>query len=146
MATGTVEIVLGDFEQEESQLLAIVVQSIQARACLFVGRFLADLSLPAEVPPLWATSNVVLRQYGSSCYVNAPPLLDDAKRAEIGLEEAETALSSGKYDLVLLSHILTAIDEGLLTTTDVLGLVNGRPKHVNLVLTGRTVPPVLYGE
>jgi cob(I)alamin adenosyltransferase len=73
--------------------------------------------------------------------VNARPILADAGRAEIGLEEAETALRSGKFDLVLLSQILTAVDEGLLTEVDVLGLVSARPEHVGLILTGHTAPP-----
>ena len=143
MATGAVEIVLGDFEQEKSQLRAIVTQSIQSQASLFVGRFLSDLPLPDGVRSQWATSKVVLRQYGCSLYVNAPPLLADARRAEIGLEEAETALCGGRFDRVLLSQFLTAVDEGLLTAADVLELVDARPRHVALILTGCTAPPAL---
>jgi cob(I)alamin adenosyltransferase len=146
MATGAVELVLGEAEQEETRVRAMVTQAIQTRASLFVGRFLTDLSVPDEVRSFWAKSRVVLRQYGCSCHVNAPPPLADAGRAEIGLEEAEAALRSGKYDLVLLSQILTAVEEDLLTTADLLALIAKRPTRVTLILTGLHAPTDIIAE
>jgi ATP:corrinoid adenosyltransferase len=143
LATGAVELVLRDAAQEESYVRAMVKQAIQTRTSLFFGRFLNDLLSPDEARSLGAKSNIVLRQYGYSCHVNAPPLLADAGRAEIGLEEAEAALRSGKYDLVLLSQILTAVEEDLLTASDLLALMDQRPEHVTLILTGPNAPAEL---
>jgi cob(I)alamin adenosyltransferase len=146
LATGTVKLVLTDAGQEEARLNAIVAQTIAARNSLFLGRFLSDLLLPDAIRSQWARSRVALRQYGYSCHVNAPPLLADIGRAEIGLEEAEAALRSGVYEVVLLSQILTAVDADLLTTRDVQSLCGVRPQHVTLILTGRNAPTEIAAE
>jgi ATP:corrinoid adenosyltransferase len=140
MTIGTVEIVLGDAEYEKSYIRAMATQSIQAGKAMFLGRFLTDLSLSDEVLLKWKHSNIVLRQYGNSCHVNACLPLADAGRIDIGMEESENALQSKKYDLVLLSQILIAVDEDLLTTADILSLIYANPANVRLILTGRNAP------
>jgi cob(I)alamin adenosyltransferase len=88
----------------------------------------------------------MLRQYGHSCFVNAYPPLADAGRIEIGLDEAEAALQSDQYDIVLLSQILTAIDEHLLTGFDIARLIQVCPDRVTLILTGRNAPQELAAQ
>lgn len=146
MARGTVELVLGNAEEEEARVRAMLNEAFQTGAALFFGRFLTDLLSPDEARPLEATSNVVLRQYGRSCHVNAPPLLADARRAEIGWEEAEAALRGGRHDRVLLSQILTAVEQELLVASDLLALMDQRPEHVTLILTGASAPAEIVAQ
>ncbi|MCR3921411.1 MAG: cob(I)yrinic acid a,c-diamide adenosyltransferase [Firmicutes bacterium] len=47
------------------------------------------------------------------------------------------ALLSGEYDLVIFDEINFAIYNDFVTVTDVLEMLKARPKHVNVVLTGR---------
>jgi cob(I)alamin adenosyltransferase len=143
MAKGTVELVLGDAERELSQVCAIVTRAIQVKTPLFLGRFLSDIAMHEKELSSWTDPHIVVRQFGCSCYVNACPPLADANRVEIGLEEAEAALRSNRYEVVLLSQILTAIDEDLLTTQDIESLFGARPQHVTLILTGRNAPSEL---
>jgi cob(I)alamin adenosyltransferase len=44
---------------------------------------------------------------------------------------------SGKYDLVILDEITIAEYFGLITTDDIIDLIDSKPEHVELVLTGR---------
>lgn len=44
---------------------------------------------------------------------------------------------SGRYDLVVLDEILVAEHLGLLAVEDLLRLMDERPEHTELVLTGR---------
>jgi cob(I)alamin adenosyltransferase len=116
---------------------------VEKQTALFFARFLAD------IPASWDNNvtyslrysmRIVCRQYGRSYFVNACPPLDDVVRAEIGLEEAEAALQSGRHEVVLLSQILTAVEERLLSLQDVIRLIANRPPHVRLILTGRKAP------
>ncbi|MEM2118729.1 MAG: cob(I)yrinic acid a,c-diamide adenosyltransferase, partial [Candidatus Bathyarchaeia archaeon] len=43
-------------------------------------------------------------------------------------------------DVVVLDEVNVAADLGLVEVEDVLGLVRKKPKHVELVLTGRNAP------
>jgi cob(I)alamin adenosyltransferase len=49
-------------------------------------------------------------------------------------------LQGGDHDLVILDEIDVAASCGLLTTNDCLALLDLRPRHVELVLTGRAAP------
>lgn len=47
------------------------------------------------------------------------------------------AVLSGHYDLVILDEVIVAVSLGLLPEADLLAVVQHRPPHVELVLTGR---------
>jgi cob(I)alamin adenosyltransferase len=137
------QIVVGDDGRLSRFLRQVCTQAVSASSPLFLARFLTDLG-PGELaseclPSPWIT----LRQYGGGCFVNAAPPLADALRAETGLAEAEAAVHSGKYRIVVLSQILDAVGEGLLTPEDLAALVDACPAHVQLVLTGRSLPPTV---
>jgi cob(I)alamin adenosyltransferase len=60
-----------------------------------------------------------------------------------GYRLAEEKLLSGTYGLVILDEINNAVSDGLLTIEQVLSLVNRKPPHVHLLLTGRNAHPSL---
>jgi cob(I)alamin adenosyltransferase len=68
-------------------------------------------------------------------------VLQRREAAELALSYAETAISGGDYDLVILDEINNALHYDLISTQAVLAIVKGRPAHVELVLTGRDAPP-----
>jgi cob(I)alamin adenosyltransferase len=53
---------------------------------------------------------------------------------------AEKEMLSGKYDLVILDEIFVAISQSLISTEQVLALLDKKPDSVELVLTGRNAP------
>jgi cob(I)alamin adenosyltransferase len=50
---------------------------------------------------------------------------------------------SGAYRLVILDEITYPMNWGWIDRDDVVGMIAGRPKHVNIVATGRDAPPAL---
>lgn len=56
------------------------------------------------------------------------------------LSLAEEKLTQGKYDIIVLDEIFTAVNRGLITTARVIGLLDKKPDNVELVLTGRKAP------
>jgi cob(I)alamin adenosyltransferase len=65
------------------------------------------------------------------------------EQALIGYKFSQDILAEGKYDLVVLDEINNALRLGLLTMEEVLALVKNKPEHMELVLTGRGLPPEL---
>jgi cob(I)alamin adenosyltransferase len=55
-------------------------------------------------------------------------------------EFAQKALISGKYDMVILDEIFIAHWRGLLSLQQILDLMQKKPGHVELVMTGRKAP------
>ena len=64
-----------------------------------------------------------------------------SQEAQQTLDYAEQEILSGKYELVILDEIFVAINQGLITTKQLLELLDSKPVSVELVLTGRNAPP-----
>lgn len=67
----------------------------------------------------------------------------DIKMAQEGFTKAQECINSGWYDMVILDEINVALDYELVSVPEVLNLIKNRPKHVDLVLTGRYVPAAI---
>jgi len=66
---------------------------------------------------------------------------DDTDDARAVFAKGKAALNSGQYDLVVFDEINFAMDSGLIPIVEVLDMLNSRPAQVDIVLTGRGVPP-----
>jgi cob(I)alamin adenosyltransferase len=69
------------------------------------------------------------------------PRAEHEKAARDALVFAREKLASGGYRLVLLDEIFVAVTLGLISVRDVLDLLDARPPHTTLILTGRGAPP-----
>ncbi len=56
------------------------------------------------------------------------------------LQKALSCATGGQYDLVVCDEINNAVNDGLLTSKDLEGLINGRSAKTSLCLTGRNFP------
>jgi cob(I)alamin adenosyltransferase len=63
--------------------------------------------------------------------------------AQKALEDAEKAMSSGEYDVIVLDEINHAVSGGLIDIEKVVGMIDKKPECVELILTGRNADPRL---
>lgn len=68
------------------------------------------------------------------------PREEHEKAAREALQLARKKLTSGDYRLVLLDEIFIAVQLNLIAKEDVLALLDVRPAHTTLILTGRGAP------
>jgi cob(I)alamin adenosyltransferase len=68
------------------------------------------------------------------------PAPEDVAIAAEGMQRAREAIASGDYHLVVLDEVNVAAALGLVSEDDVLALLDDRPAHVEVVLTGRDAP------
>lgn len=61
----------------------------------------------------------------------------DIELARQGFELAKKAISSGKYNMVILDEINVAVDFKLIELADVIDLIKNKPPALDLILTGR---------
>lgn len=85
--------------------------------------------------------NLKLKAFGRGKFVTEKPAeKEDVKLAEEALALAEKVVKSGEYDIVILDEVNVALDLKLIKTEKVVELVKSKPRHVELVLTGRYAP------
>ncbi|MBU0497870.1 MAG: cob(I)yrinic acid a,c-diamide adenosyltransferase [Candidatus Thermoplasmatota archaeon] len=85
-----------------------------------------------------------LKQFGRDEFVSKKnPEKIDIDFAQQGLAFARKIISEGKHDVIILDEINVALDYKLITLESVLQLLENKPKHVEIILTGRYAPPEL---
>jgi cob(I)alamin adenosyltransferase len=86
--------------------------------------------------------NLTIRQFGRPELVDKKnPLAEDIKGAQEALDCAGKVLQEGAHHLVILDEINVALDFRLIDLKSVLSLIEKKPAHVELVLTGRYAAP-----
>ncbi len=68
------------------------------------------------------------------------PFEDEEEQMQKALKYTQKIINSGKYDLVILDEINVAMNKKLIDEEDVLEILLSKPKHVEVVLTGRNPP------
>lgn len=79
-----------------------------------------------------------IEQFGTTGWVHkgaAKP--EDRLEAQKGLMRAREIIASGEWDIVILDEIINAIWFELITEEDLLQVLEQKPEHVELILTGR---------
>ena len=64
------------------------------------------------------------------------PIEDHEKVAKEAIKISNEKIQSGKYDIVILDEINYAVNLKLISVNDVIELINSKPNHIDLVLTG----------
>jgi cob(I)alamin adenosyltransferase len=87
---------------------------------------------------------ITIEQYGNVECVHREDVtqrhMDQARR---GLERARRAMLLNQYDIIILDEVNVAVWFDLITTEEVIELLNDRPENVEVVLTGRRAPEEL---
>jgi cob(I)alamin adenosyltransferase len=84
---------------------------------------------------------ITIRAVGRETFVDRDnPAAEDVRMAQEGFAAARAAATSGEYDLVILDEMNLILDFGLVPVDQVLALMQEKPRHVEIVLTGRSAP------
>ncbi len=75
--------------------------------------------------------------------IDEKKVLSRKREADEAMKFAEEAVRSGAYDLVILDELNVAVHYGLIGVERVIRLVQDKPAHVELVITGRNAPDEL---
>lgn len=83
-------------------------------------------------------------QFGRDTFVDKEnPDEIDVQLAQEGLHHAAEVIKTGEYDVVILDELNVALDYNLVSIDDVLQMLNEKPSHVEIILTGRYAPSAL---
>lgn len=137
MEKGYVQVYTGNGKGKTTAALGLCLRAVGAGLQIYFGQFMKGSDY-SEIRTLKTLSGVAVEQYGEGLgfFTGSD---DEAHKAaaQTGLIKAKEALTSGKYDLLILDEINIAEYFGLLKTSDVLELIASKPGNTELILTGR---------
>jgi len=138
---GLVQVYTGNGKGKTSAAFGLALRAVGRGLRVFVIQFIKGGFDYGELYVIGKLPNLELKAFGRGKFIlEKPPGKEDMKLAEDALALAEKVVKNGECDIVVLDEVNVALDLGLIKLDRVLELVKSKPKHVELVLTGRNAP------
>lgn len=136
---GYVQVYTGNGKGKTTASLGLAIRAAGAGLGVFIIQFMKQ-GMYSEIKALKKFENIVVEQYGAGQFVKGTPSDADRAGCRQGYERLCSIIESGKYDLVIAEEANVACFYGLLSEEDLLHLIDIKPDHVELVITGRGAP------
>ncbi|RLC06454.1 MAG: cob(I)yrinic acid a,c-diamide adenosyltransferase [Deltaproteobacteria bacterium] len=138
---GYLQVYTGNGKGKTTAALGLSLRAAGAGMKVYIAQFLKQGDY-SEIKALERFSDaIVLEQFGLGHFVKGQPTQAEIDAARDGLDKARQQLSSGDYDMVILEEANIAAAVGLFSVKDLMDVIQKRPDHVELVITGRSAAP-----
>jgi len=138
---GLVQVYTGDGKGKTSAAFGLALRAVGRGFKVYIIQFIkggfdyGELYIVEKIP------NLKLASFGRGRFVTeVPPSEEDSKLAREALELAKKVVKSGEYDVVVLDEVNVALNLKMISLGEVIDLIKNKPKHVELILTGRYAP------
>jgi cob(I)alamin adenosyltransferase len=138
---GLVQVYTGNGKGKTSAAFGLALRAIGRGLKVYIIQFIKGGFDYGELHIVEKLPNLKLKAFGRGKFVTEKPAgKEDVKLSEEALALAEEVVKSGEYDIVILDEINVALNLELIEIEKVLELIRNKPKHVELILTGRYAP------
>jgi cob(I)alamin adenosyltransferase len=138
---GYIQVYTGDGKGKTTAALGLALRAAGHGMKVFIIQFMKGRTDYGELRAISRIPEITLKQFGRIDFVykgsEQDADYDEAKRA---LFEAETVMKDPDLSILILDEINVALHFGLLKTDEVIDLINKKPPHLEMVLTGRGAP------
>lgn len=139
-----IQIYTGNGKGKTTAALGLAMRAVGHGLKVIMLQFMKGKINYGELEAAKSLPGFTIEQYGRPDFVNPEkPEQEDIRLAEEGLRRATDVIARKKYDFVILDEIIVAVSFGLITVQDVIKLIKNTPKDMELILTGRYMPPEL---
>lgn len=138
---GYIQVYTGNGKGKTTAALGLALRAAGAGLNVFIAQFLKGMQY-SELEALSRFEGLItVHQYGRDTFIADKPGSEDIERAGKGFEEAAGIIRAGEYDVIILDELNIAEHMGLIDIGDIIALMEEKPPHVELVLTGRHADP-----
>jgi cob(I)alamin adenosyltransferase len=139
--TGHIHVYTGNGKGKTAAAMGLAMRAIGAGFKVYIAQFLkgnGDNSLQ-DLGKI--SKQVLLQKYGDQGQPLSEIRRDDRQKALEVLDEICEVIHSGDYQLVILDDANIAVCHGFLMVEDLLKLIDSKPKHVDVIITGDCAAP-----
>jgi cob(I)alamin adenosyltransferase len=141
LSKGLVEVYTGDGKGKTTAALGLGLRALGHGSKVYMIQFMKGNIEYGEIIQSRKMENFIIRQFGRQTFVDKTnPAKVDIELAQNALNHAIEITNKGEFDIVILDEINVALEWGLIGLGDVLKLIEKKPEHVELILTGRYAP------
>lgn len=138
---GLVQVYTGNGKGKTTAAFGLALRATGRGLKVYIIQFIKGGFDYGELYTVDKLPNLTLKAFGRGEFITAkPPDKEDVRLAEQALQLAKQTVKSGKYDVIILDEVNVALTLKLIDLEEVLKLIQNKPNHVELVLTGRNAP------
>lgn len=138
---GLIHVYTGDGKGKTTAALGLALRACGHGLKVYMIQFMkGDINYGEITASKWI-NNFTIVQYGRASFVDKQdPGEEDVSLARQALKHSKEVINSGEYQMVILDELNVAIDFKLVSLEEVMNLLETKPKHVEIVITGRNAP------
>ena len=138
---GLVIVITGNGKGKTTAAFGQALRAIGQGYRVFVLQFMKGRKYGEFIAAEKYLPHLTIRMSGLDSFVMRDnPAAIDIEWAQKGLDAAQKATNSGKYDMIILDEINVALDFKLIGLPEVIELIKNKPASLDLILTGRYAP------
>jgi len=136
---GYVQVYTGNGKGKTTASLGLAIRAAGAGLNVFIVQFMKQGNY-SEIKSLTKFDNISIEQYGAGKFVKGKPSQEERANCKKGYQRLCSLLEAGNHDLVVAEEANVASMCDLISEQELLHLIELKPDHVELVLTGRGAP------
>lgn len=134
---GYIQVYTGNGKGKTTAAFGLALRAVGAGLNVFIAQFAKGMHYSELDAVSQFEDRITVRQYGSDSFVQHTPAQNDIDCARQGFDEVAAVVRAGKHEVVILDEVNIAVHMGLLPLESVISLMDAKPAHVELILTGR---------
>lgn len=135
-----IQVYTGNGKGKTTAAFGLALRAVGAGMDVFIGQFVKGKAYNENLAVASYLKNITVKQYGLDCFIVNDPTDEDIKAARKGLEEMRKIITAGKHDLIIMDEVNIALYYKLIDVGELIKIMKNKPKHVELILTGRYAP------
>ncbi|MBS3816073.1 MAG: cob(I)yrinic acid a,c-diamide adenosyltransferase [Candidatus Thermoplasmatota archaeon] len=140
--SGIVQVYTGTGKGKTTAALGLALRAAGHDQKGMIIQFMKGQIKYGELSSIEDLPGLEIEQYGRADFVDKnDPDQVDIDFAKEGFDRAKEVLSEEEYDIVVLDEMNMVLDFELLEEKDVIEMLENKPPHMEIVLTGRNAPP-----
>lgn len=143
MKKGYTHIYTGNGKGKTTAALGLAIRAAGAGFKTLFVHFMKDFDYSEKHGLFFLSQFISIEQFGNDWFVvnRRPPTPEEIISIKAGLKRVQDAFNSRQYDVIVMDEIFPAFYFGAVTASEIISLMEKKPEHVELVLTGRYCPP-----
>lgn len=142
---GMIHIYTGNGKGKTTAAFGMAIRALGHNKKIYVAQFMKAMKY-GEAIFLENNNNIIIEQFGNSKHLLSTNDIDKEhlEAFKKGYNKVLEIIKTDAYDIVILDEILVSHFFKLVTTEEIINLMNAKHNSIELVLTGRYSPKELY--
>ena len=144
---GLVQIYTGNGKGKTTAALGAAMRAIGHDLKVYMICFMKGRTNYGELKIADRISGFTIRLFGGQDHIDKNDITEeDRKYANNAFDHAKNIIQKGEHDIVILDEVILATDWTLIDLNSLIVLIENKPEHVELILTGRNACPDLINS